>query len=141
MRKPVVLVTGANGEIGHALIAHLTARGRTPVVALDVNALDRALAHLVLREFTGSTLDRSLLERILAEFEVDRVFHLAALLSTRSEFTPGCTNRSTGASRRRSATRSSGRGMRSPGRREQTCVSFVRPTVPGTPASTESRAG
>ena len=88
MRKPVVLVTGANGEIGHALIAHLTARGRTPVVALDVNALDRALAHLVLREFTGSTLDRSLLERILAEFEVDLVFHLAALLSTRAEFTP-----------------------------------------------------
>jgi nucleoside-diphosphate-sugar epimerase len=30
-----------------------------------------------------------LLERILAEFDVDRVFHLAALLSTRSEFTPG----------------------------------------------------
>ena len=30
----------------------------------------------------------ALLERVLAEFEVDRVFHLAALLSTRSEFTP-----------------------------------------------------
>src|SRR5207244_11691754 len=29
-----------------------------------------------------------LLERMIAEFEVDRVFHLAALLSTRSEFTP-----------------------------------------------------
>ena len=29
-----------------------------------------------------------LLDRILAEFEVDRIFHLAALLSTRSEFTP-----------------------------------------------------
>ena len=27
-------------------------------------------------------------DRILAEFEVDRIFHLAALLSTRSEFTP-----------------------------------------------------
>jgi nucleoside-diphosphate-sugar epimerase len=29
-----------------------------------------------------------LLERILAEYEVDAIFHLAALLSTRSEFTP-----------------------------------------------------
>src|SRR6185295_6872400 len=28
------------------------------------------------------------LERILAEFEVELVFHLAALLSTRSEFSP-----------------------------------------------------
>ncbi len=29
-----------------------------------------------------------MLERILAEYEVDRIFHLAALLSARSEFTP-----------------------------------------------------
>jgi nucleoside-diphosphate-sugar epimerase len=36
----------------------------------------------------GSILDAALLERVLAEFEVDLVFHLAALLSTRSEFTP-----------------------------------------------------
>ena len=40
------------------------------------------------REFTGSILDHALLERILSEFEVDTVYHLAALLSTRSEFTP-----------------------------------------------------
>ena len=40
------------------------------------------------REFTGSITDANLLERVLAEFEVDLVFHLAALLSTRSEFTP-----------------------------------------------------
>ena len=46
------------------------------------------MAKLVAREFTGSITDVSLLERILAEFEVERVFHLAALLSTRSEFTP-----------------------------------------------------
>jgi nucleoside-diphosphate-sugar epimerase len=41
-----------------------------------------------MREFTGSITDNSLLDRMIAEFEVDRVFHLAALLSTRSEFTP-----------------------------------------------------
>ena len=40
------------------------------------------------REFTGSITDTGLLDRLLAEFEVDRVFHLAALLSTRAEFTP-----------------------------------------------------
>ena len=43
---------------------------------------------MVDREITGSILDRPLLERILAEFQVELVFHLAALLSTRSEFTP-----------------------------------------------------
>ena len=40
------------------------------------------------REFIGSITDANLLDRMLAEFEVDCVFHLAALLSTRAEFTP-----------------------------------------------------
>ena len=88
MRKPVVLITGANGEIGHALVANLVEQRRQGVVSLDVNALDPHVARLVHREFTGSILDANLLERILSEFEVDLIFHLAALLSTRSEFTP-----------------------------------------------------
>ena len=88
MRKPVVLITGANGEIGHALVANLAEKQNQAVVALDVNALDPRIARLVHREITGSILDTSLLERVLAEYEVDLIFHLAALLSTRAEFTP-----------------------------------------------------
>jgi nucleoside-diphosphate-sugar epimerase len=87
MRKPVVLVTGAGGEIGHGLIARLSAAG-SPIITVDVAPLDAALAPRVAREFTGSITDTALLDRILAEFEVERIFHLAALLSTRSEFTP-----------------------------------------------------
>jgi nucleoside-diphosphate-sugar epimerase len=87
MRKPVVLITGAGGEIGHGLIARLSSAG-APIITLDVSPLDSALVPRVAREFTGSITDLALLDRILAEFEVDRVFHLAALLSTRSEFTP-----------------------------------------------------
>jgi nucleoside-diphosphate-sugar epimerase len=87
MRKPVALITGAGGEIGHGLVAKLSAAGAA-VISLDVAPLDAALARHVVREFTGSITDTGLLDRILAEFEVDRVFHLAALLSTRSEFTP-----------------------------------------------------
>jgi len=87
MRKPVIFITGAGGEIGHGLINTLASTGR-PIVTLDLAPLDASLARLVQREFLGSILDAGLLERILAEFEVDLVFHLAALLSTRSEFTP-----------------------------------------------------
>jgi nucleoside-diphosphate-sugar epimerase len=87
MRKPVVLITGAGGEIGHGLVTRLASSG-SPIVTLDVSPLDASLAPLVAREFTGSITDMNLLDRILAEFEVERVFHLAALLSTRSEFTP-----------------------------------------------------
>ena len=87
MRASSVLVTGANGEIGHGLLSRLAAEGRQ-IVTLDIAPLEPKLAPLVRREFTGSVTDVGLLERILAEFEIDLVFHLAALLSTRSEFTP-----------------------------------------------------
>jgi threonine 3-dehydrogenase len=87
MRRTVTLVTGAGGEIGHGLITRLAERGR-PIVTVDIAPLDPALGRMAFREFTGSITDPNLLERILAEFEVDLVVHLAALLSTRAEFTP-----------------------------------------------------
>src|SRR5215468_6277243 len=87
MRKPVVLITGAGGEIGHGLMARLAGPSRS-IITLDVAPLDRSLTPLVAREFTGSITDTDLLDRLLAEFEVDRIFHLAALLSSRAEFTP-----------------------------------------------------
>ena len=87
MRTPVTLVTGASGEIGHGLITRLSGTGR-PIVTIDLAPLDPSLHRRVLREFTGSITDSTLLERVLAEFEVDLIFHLAALLSTRAEFTP-----------------------------------------------------
>ena len=89
IRKPVVLITGAGGEIGHGLIERLAADASRGVITLDVNPLDPGLASLVQREFTGSILDDALLERIMSEYEIDAVFHLAALLSTRAA-NPAC---------------------------------------------------
>jgi threonine 3-dehydrogenase len=88
VRKPVVLITGAGGEIGHGLIARLAERPERAIVTLDLSRLGPAIASKVDREITGSILDRGVLERVLAEFRVELVFHLAALLSTRAEFTP-----------------------------------------------------
>ena len=88
-RNPSVLITGASGEIGHELIARLSAgEPARQVVTLDLNPLQPELAGKVRQQFVGSILDTQLLERIIAEYEVDRVYHLAALLSTRSEFSP-----------------------------------------------------
>src|SRR5437867_11856456 len=87
MRTPVVRITGPGGEFGHGLVTRLAGSG-PPIITLDVTPLDRSLAPLVAREFIGSITDISLLDRVLAEFEVERVFHLAALLSARAEFAP-----------------------------------------------------
>ena len=88
MRKPVVVITGAGGEIGHGLIDRLAEQGDRRIVTIDVSRLEDSIARKVDREITGSILDKGALERILAEFQVELIFHLAALLSTRSEFTP-----------------------------------------------------
>jgi threonine 3-dehydrogenase len=87
VRKPVVLITGASGEIGHGLIDSLS-REERPIITLDLRPLEPALGARVQQQYAGSILDANLLERILSEFEVDLIFHLAALLSTRGEFTP-----------------------------------------------------
>jgi len=76
MRTPSVLVTGANGEIGHGLIHQLARTGRS-IVTVDIAPLEPALAKQVRREFTGSITDKWILERVLSEFEVDLVFHPA----------------------------------------------------------------
>jgi threonine 3-dehydrogenase len=87
-RKPVVLVTGAGGEVGHGLIHHLADLGAHDILALDIRAVDDAVARRCAATRIGDILDRHLLERLRSEFEITVVFHLAALLSTRAEFVP-----------------------------------------------------
>jgi len=87
-RTPVVLITGASGEIGHGLIESLAAHPDRPVVTLDLSPLAPELAARVRQHYVGSILDPQLLDRILAEFEIDLVFHLAAVLSPRGAFAP-----------------------------------------------------
>jgi threonine 3-dehydrogenase len=87
-RRPVVLVTGAGGEMGHGLIAEIAERGTFDVLALDVRPPDPDLARRCAAVLVGDILDRHLLDRVRAEFEISVVFHLAALLSTRAEFVP-----------------------------------------------------
>ena len=87
-RKPVVLVTGASGEMGHGLIHRLAELGTFDVLALDIRPLDPELAQRCAATRIGDILDRHLLDRLMSEFEISVVFHLAALLSTRAEFVP-----------------------------------------------------
>ncbi len=87
-RSAAILVTGAAGEVGHGLIQSLLAAGRQDVVAIDVRKLDREIRDRCLETYVGDICDKSLLGRLLAMYEITEIFHLAALLSTRAEFTP-----------------------------------------------------
>lgn len=85
MRKRAILITGASGEVGQALVRELAAENR--LVTLDLNALPPELAAQT-THVQGDLLDTHLLTRLVSEYEIDVIYHLAALLSTRSEITP-----------------------------------------------------
>lgn len=87
-RKRVVLITGARGEMGTGLIERLAEREDVQILALDLQPLSPELAASCRATLTGDILDARLLERLQSEFEIDAIFHLAAILSTRAEFSP-----------------------------------------------------
>ena len=93
IRAPGVLVTGANGEMGHGLIERLAEVGGSNIIAIDVKPLDDQLRSKVSATIAGDILDHRLLERLQSEYEIHTVYHLAALLSTRAEFTPEAAHR------------------------------------------------
>ncbi|MGA9398068.1 MAG: NAD-dependent epimerase/dehydratase family protein [Anaerolineaceae bacterium] len=88
MQNQVVLITGINGEIGHGLARSLCQRPNTYVVGLDVSPLDKALRSFCHQFIQGDILDNMLLGRLVAEYEILTIFHLASILSTKAEYNP-----------------------------------------------------
>ncbi len=93
MRKKVTLITGANGEIGQALIKYLAETQRTAILAIDIRPLDAPLKAMCHTAIEGDILDTRLFERLVSEYAITEIYHLAALLSTRAEFTPELAHR------------------------------------------------
>jgi nucleoside-diphosphate-sugar epimerase len=87
MRKPITLITGAVGEVGQALIESLAEQSDSRLVSLDIRPLPDDIARLT-THIQGDILDKALLARLVSEYEIVAIYHLAALLSTRAEFTP-----------------------------------------------------
>ncbi len=87
-RNSAILVTGAGGEVGHGLIQTFHKQGLRDIVAIDIRELPEDLRSMCMESFVGDICDSSLLGRLLAMFEIREIYHLAALLSTRAEFTP-----------------------------------------------------
>jgi threonine 3-dehydrogenase len=87
MRKKIILITGAVGEVGQALIHSLAEQGATNLVTIDLQEMPAELLGYS-KHIQGSILDKALLSRLVSEYEVDTIYHLAALLSTRCEYTP-----------------------------------------------------
>src|SRR5262245_16032877 len=88
-----ILITGANGEIGHGLVTRLADLEPTRIVALDLHAPDTVIHARCHRVGVGDIADLALLDTLAATYDFDVVYHLAALLSTKSERQPRLANR------------------------------------------------
>jgi threonine 3-dehydrogenase len=82
-----VLITGVNGEIGHSLLETFANRPNVTIVAADLQPLVPALAPYVHHFVQGDISSPETVQQIEA-FDIQQVFHLAALLSTGSEKNP-----------------------------------------------------
>jgi len=88
-----ILITGANGEIGHGLVSALSEISPVRLVALDLHAPDAFVQARCHRVVVGDISDIALLDTLAATYDFDTIYHLAALLSTKSERQPRLANR------------------------------------------------
>lgn len=83
-----ILVTGALGQIGAELTPKLVEKyGKENVVAVDI-ARPKADTQEYANFELADVLNREQLAWVIARYEVDTIYHLAAILSARGEKTP-----------------------------------------------------
>ncbi|NSW51664.1 MAG: NAD-dependent epimerase/dehydratase family protein [Anaerolineae bacterium] len=88
MKQDCILITGANGEIGHSLITKIYEQGNGNIVALDLSPLDSCLAECCCEFIQCNILDEAHLVEIFQDYHFTSIFHLASILSTRAEMNP-----------------------------------------------------
>lgn len=91
MTNQCVLITGANGEIGHGLIKFLSREGLSKIVALDRSPIDDYQKEVEF--YKGDILDKNLLEELGRRYQFDTIFHFAGILSTGGERDPWLAHR------------------------------------------------
>ena len=82
MSDKQVLVTGASGEIGQALVQGLAARGGYRIVTSDFMPLPDSIKHLSAEHVQGDLVYKI---KTFYDYDFDIIFHLAASLSSKAE--------------------------------------------------------
>jgi threonine 3-dehydrogenase len=77
-----VLVTGASGEIGQALVQELAKQGEYRIITSDLAPLPDAIQHAVAEHVQGDLIYKI---KTFYDYDLDIIFHLAASLSSKAE--------------------------------------------------------
>jgi threonine 3-dehydrogenase len=82
MTEKAVLVTGACGEIGQALVQNLAQRGGYRIVTADLAALPESIHSFSEEHVQGDLVNKV---KLFYDYDFDIIFHLAASLSSKAE--------------------------------------------------------
>ena len=84
----MILITGINGEMGSALIQKLSKLGKQDIIGLDIRSIDIKIKPYLKKIYVGDIKDKELIKKIFLENKITEIYHLAAILSTKSESIP-----------------------------------------------------
>ena len=82
MTEKQVLVTGACGEIGQALVQELAKRGGYKIITSDLAPLPDSIKHLAAEHVQGDLVYKV---KVFYDYDFEVIFHLAASLSSKAE--------------------------------------------------------
>lgn len=82
MNEKTVLVTGACGEIGQALVQNLSRQAGYRIVTADLAPLPEAIRSLSAEHIQGDLVNKV---KLFYDYDFDIIFHLAASLSSKAE--------------------------------------------------------
>ncbi len=85
MSEKQILVTGACGEIGQALVQGLALRGGFQIITSDLAPLPASIQPYVSQHFQGDMLNKT---KVFYDYEFEVIYHLAAFLSSKAESMP-----------------------------------------------------
>jgi nucleoside-diphosphate-sugar epimerase len=85
MSKKMILVTGANGQIGQVLTKRLKEiHGKENVLATDITKIEGSDDKF---EFLD-ILNKNRMKEIMYDYDITQIYHLAAILSANGEWNP-----------------------------------------------------
>ena len=84
----MILITGINGEMGSALVKKLHDLKFDNIVGFDLNPPKENIKSYLYKSYTGDIQNESLIKQIFKENNIQTIYHLAAILSTKAESNP-----------------------------------------------------
>ena len=84
----MILITGINGEMGSALVKKLHNLKFDNIIGFDLNPPKDNIKSYLYKSYTGDIQNESLIKQIFKDHNIETIYHLAAILSTKAESNP-----------------------------------------------------